>query len=171
MRIKKPSRPVFQDSGQDNGGECDGEKLLQCIMCNCMTIEEYLKRHIKYNHLITNEEILEKLYNLHYPNNFTTTASQTEDEDYSQRNKSSENSKPDSDSDGALQDHDYDGDDLDQQVEEEEDDEKCVICKSEKKVISPVATCSECNRKFHWACVNLTAKPDKNWLCESSGQI
>ena len=166
MRIKKPSRPAFQDTSHENGGEGDGEKLLQCIMCNCMTIEEYLKRHIKYNHLITNEEILEKLYNLHYPNNFTTIACQTEAEDCNLQSISSKKSRAESDSDDALQDHDYDGDDLDQQDEKEEDDEKCVLCKSEKKVISPVATCSECNRKFHWACVNLTAKPDRNWLCD-----
>ena len=47
--------------------EDEEEKLLQCIMCNCMTIEEYLKRHIRYNHLISKAEIIDKLYDLHYP--------------------------------------------------------------------------------------------------------
>ena len=51
-----------------------------------MTIEEYLKRHIRYNHLISKEEIIDKLYNLHYPANFVSVGTQTsaegEEEEY-----------------------------------------------------------------------------------------
>ena len=42
-----------------------------------MTIEEYLKRHIRYNHLISKDEIIDKLYNLHYPSESVSVATQT----------------------------------------------------------------------------------------------
>ena len=74
MKSKKKFDMIAGDDGSDESGE---EKLLQCIMCNCMTIEEYLKRHIRYNHLISKEEIIDKLYNLHYPKNFVTVGTQT----------------------------------------------------------------------------------------------
>ena len=179
MRIKKGNNPKAEMEDEKEENE---EKLIQCIMCNCMTIEEYLKRHIRYNHLISKEEIIDKLYHLHYPNNFQTVSTQTTatvktstENDEVIVNKvnvgigeNKENGKENSDSDDFFDNHDYDGDDLDEQVEdekEEEDDEKCALCKSERKVISPVATCCNCGKRYHWACVNLTSKPSKDWLC------
>ena len=47
-------------------------------MCNCTTIEDYLKRHIRYNHLICKDDIIEKLYQLHYPPEKKTIATQTD---------------------------------------------------------------------------------------------
>ena len=73
-----------------------------------------------------------------------------------------EPSRPPSGSDGGLDDNAYDGDDLDQHQDEEE---KCGVCQSQRKIISPVAACSRCSKKFHWACVNLTAKPGRDWTC------
>ena len=76
--MKNKKKKLTKDGEEsDESGE---EKLLQCIMCNCMTIEEYLKRHIRYNHLISKEEIIDKLYNLHYPKNFVSVGTQTVDE-------------------------------------------------------------------------------------------
>ena len=173
MRIKKPDPPSIKDGSPEKSEE--GEKLLQCIMCNCMTIEEYLKRHIRYNHLISKEEIIEKLYNLHYPDRLISTATQTtessidtetvaEDAAGNKDNADDDHvaSRPPSSSDGGLDDHTYDGDDPDQHQDEEE---KCAMCQSKRKVISPVAACSRCMKKFHWACVDLTAKPGRDWVC------
>ena len=165
MRIKKPDRPVIKDGSEEQ--EPSEEKLLQCIMCNCMTLEGYLKRHIRYNHLISKEEIIDKLYNLHYPDRLTSTATQTaetssghtEQDDSDRDRENVENDEPlgpASDSDNC------DGDDLDQHQDEEE---KCAKCGSRRKVISPVAACSHCHNKFHWACVDLTAKPGRDWVC------
>ena len=68
-----------EESEEEEEEDEDEEKLLQCIMCNCMTIEEYLKRHIRYNHLISKDEIVDKLYSLHYPSQAVSVATQTED--------------------------------------------------------------------------------------------
>ena len=161
MRIKKgnPQVKVAEELNNEDQGE---EKLMQCIMCNCMTIEEYLKRHIRYNHLISKEEIIDKLYNLHYPNNYKTTSTQTTTSTDTSTGETTENGNANSESEDNTN-YDYDGNDLDTQ--DEEDEEKCATCKSEKKVISPVATCCECGKRFHWACVNLTSKPGKDWMC------
>ena len=81
MRIKKAKGMKLVETRhpppKKEAGENEDEKLLQCIMCNCMTIEEYLKRHIRYNHLISKDEIIDKLYNLHYPPENASVATQT----------------------------------------------------------------------------------------------
>jgi hypothetical protein len=81
MRIKKHKGVKLTETRhpppRKDGGEEEEEKLLQCIMCNCMTIEEYLKRHIRYNHLISKDEIIDKLYNLHYPPENVSVSTQT----------------------------------------------------------------------------------------------
>ena len=41
--------------------------LIQCLLCECSTLEESLKTHIQYNHMIYKEQILTVLYDLHYP--------------------------------------------------------------------------------------------------------
>ena len=82
MRIKKhkgvKSAETRNPPPKKDGEDTEEEKLVQCIMCNCMTIEEYLKRHIRYNHLISKDEIIDKLYNLHYPSESVSVATQTE---------------------------------------------------------------------------------------------
>ena len=81
MRIKKHKGVKLTETRhpppKKDGEDGEEEKLLQCIMCNCMTIEEYLKRHIRYNHLISKDEIIDKLYNLHYPSESVSVATQT----------------------------------------------------------------------------------------------
>lgn len=82
MRIKKHKGVKLTETRhpppkKDGAGDDEEEKLLQCIMCNCMTIEEYLKRHIRYNHLISKDEIIDKLYNLHYPPESNSVSTQT----------------------------------------------------------------------------------------------
>ena len=137
MKSRKADR-----TGESEG--CEEEKLLQCVMCNCMTIEEYLKRHIRYNHLISKEEIIDKLYNLHYPANFVSVGTQTETsgEEYVARK---ENQNEDQ--------------------EREEEEETCGACETSESVISPKARCISCKLIYHWACVDLTSKPPKHWTC------
>ena len=81
MRIKKHKGVKLTETRhpppKKDGGDEEEEKLLQCIMCNCMTIEEYLKRHIRYNHLISKDEIIDKLYKLHYPPESVSVSTQT----------------------------------------------------------------------------------------------
>ena len=82
MRIKKhkgvKSAETRHPPAKKDGEDAEEEKLVQCIMCNCMTIEKYLKRHIRYNHLISKDEIIDKLYNLHYPSESVSVSTQTE---------------------------------------------------------------------------------------------
>ena len=32
--------------------------LIQCLLCECSTLEESLKAHIQYNHMISKDQIL-----------------------------------------------------------------------------------------------------------------
>ena len=145
MKSKKPD----VTGGGSEG--CEEEKLLQCVMCNCMTIEEYLKRHIRYNHLISKEEIIDKLYNLHYPANFVSVGTQTQ-------------------TDGE-EDTGYKKDNGVEEEEEEEKEETCGACETSESVISPKARCVSCKSIYHWACVDLTSKPPKHWTCSKCSKV
>ena len=159
MKSKKKFDMIAGDDGSDESGE---EKLLQCIMCNCMTIEEYLKRHIRYNHLISKEEIIDKLYNLHYPKNFVTVGTQTVGEHELRTTEDRVDDRHEEDEQELDQDVE-EGEELDEDVEEEE--ETCGACETNESVISPKATCSSCQEIYHWACVELTSKPGNSWSC------
>merc|ERR1711874_125181 len=44
-----------------------GIALIQCLLCESNTMEQTLKLHIQYNHMIYKEAVLQVLFNLHYP--------------------------------------------------------------------------------------------------------
>ena len=41
------------------------EDLIQCIMCTNRVPEEFLRRHIKFHHMIQKEEAVKKVYKMH----------------------------------------------------------------------------------------------------------
>ena len=43
------------------------DKSVNCEMCNCATMETYLKKHIQYNHMVHKKNIVDILYSIHYP--------------------------------------------------------------------------------------------------------
>ena len=47
--------------------EGEGIALIQCLLCETTTMEQTLKLHIQYNHMIYKKTVLEVLFNLHYP--------------------------------------------------------------------------------------------------------
>ena len=44
----------------------EDEDDLQCIMCNNKTLKDFLKKHIRFHHMIDKLELVEKLYNMHF---------------------------------------------------------------------------------------------------------
>jgi len=179
MRIKKHKGVKLLETRhpppkKNSDDEDEEEKLLQCIMCNCMTIEEYLKRHIRYNHLISKEDIIDKLYNLHYPTqseNVSTQTSVTWIDDLEQRG----NSKDDPDKGKKIRpkfrhQRDAESDDNDQyKPHHGGDDDEEVLCPACGDVEdgTPMIACDQCDRWYHWACVGLNCKPPKGqeWMC------
>jgi len=158
---------------KNSDDEDEEEKLLQCIMCNCMTIEEYLKRHIRYNHLISKEDIIDKLYNLHYPTQSVSVSTQTSViwvDDSEPRSNSKDdpdkgkkispkfrNYEPESDDD-RFKPHPGGGDD--------EEEVLCPAC-GDVEDGTPMIACDVCDRWYHWVCVGLHNKPPKGqeWMC------
>ncbi len=43
------------------------ERLVTCLLCGINTAEAYLKRHIRFNHIINNDSILDYMLQLHQP--------------------------------------------------------------------------------------------------------
>jgi len=170
------------------------EKLLTCIMCNCMTIEEYLKRHIRYNHLISKEEIIDKLYNLHYPSKSNNISTQTPGswssgdivrgesasqfshkgkERVSSKSHQGRSSYSDDDEPGySRRDSPQKGNRISPKnrkgraVSDDEEEVLCPAC-GDVEDGSPMIACDLCDRWYHWACVGLMCKPQKGkeWIC------
>jgi len=178
MRIKKHKGVKLLETRhpppkKNSDDEDEEEKLLQCIMCNCMTIEEYLKRHIRYNHLISKEDIIDKLYNLHYPTQSASVSTQTsvtwiDDLDHRA------NSKDDPDKGKKIRPkyrpkQEVQSDDNDQYKPHHGDDDEEVLCPACGDVEdgTPMIACDLCDRWYHWACVGLNCKPPKGqeWMC------
>ena len=179
MRIKKHKGVKLLETRhpppkKNSDDEDEEEKLLQCIMCNCMTIEEYLKRHIRYNHLISKEDIIDKLYNLHYPTQSVSESTQTSVtwiDDLEHRG----NSKDDPDKGKKIRpkhrhQREVESDDDDQyKPHHGGDDDEEVLCPACGDVEdgTPMIACDLCDRWYHWACVGLNCKPPKGqeWMC------
>eukprot|EP00092_Neocalanus_flemingeri_P013914 GFUD01015009.1.p1 GENE.GFUD01015009.1~~GFUD01015009.1.p1 ORF type:complete len:1844 (+),score=612.96 GFUD01015009.1:251-5782(+) len=181
MRIKKHKGVKLLETRhpppkKNSDDEDEEEKLLQCIMCNCMTIEEYLKRHIRYNHLISKEDIIDKLYNLHYPTQSVSVSTQTSVvwiDDLEHRG----NPKDDPDKGKKIRpkhrhQREVDSDDNDRYKDGPNhggDDEEEVLCPACGDVEdgTPMIACDLCDRWYHWACVGLNCKPPKGqeWMC------
>jgi len=53
------------------------EELLQCIMCTNQVPEEFLRRHIKFHHMIQKEEAIKKVYQMHLPGALVSANTQT----------------------------------------------------------------------------------------------
>ena len=43
------------------------ERLVTCLLCGINTADVYLKRHIRFNHIINNDSILDYMLQLHQP--------------------------------------------------------------------------------------------------------
>ena len=67
--MKPPLSPisVLASDPSDLILQASKSNLIQCLLCECSTLEESLKTHIQYNHMIYKEQILTVLYELHYP--------------------------------------------------------------------------------------------------------
>merc|ERR1712180_12469 len=167
MRIKKHKGVKLTDTRhpppkKNREGDDEEEKLLQCIMCNCMTIEEYLKRHIRYNHLISKDEIIDKLYNLHYPPQqvsvYTQTTSVTSAPEPNKRDDFDRHKKP------ILKNRIK----TEKIVEADDEEVLCPAC-GDVEDGTPMVACGVCDSWYHWVCVGLHTKPAKGteWLCTS----
>jgi len=152
-----------------------------------MTIEEYLKRHIRYNHLISKEEIIDKLYNLHYPPHSKSVSSQTSSSwtsDFDKGGRYPDAGSPkgkgrihpkdrpgrgrvDSDEEDNRDSHN--GGRRLQKESRKPSDEEEVLCPACGDVEdgTPMIACDICDRWYHWACVGLLSKPQKGkeWIC------
>ena len=53
------------------------EELLQCIMCTNQVPEEFLRRHIKFHHMIQKEDAIRKVYLMHMSADVISTNTQT----------------------------------------------------------------------------------------------
>ena len=53
------------------------EELLQCMMCTNQVPEEFLRRHIKFHHMIQKEEAIKKVYQMHLPEALVSVNTQT----------------------------------------------------------------------------------------------
>ena len=42
-------------------------QLIQCILCETKTLEDILRTHIQFNHMIQKESIVDMMFQLHYP--------------------------------------------------------------------------------------------------------
>jgi len=184
MRIKKHKGVKLLETRhpppkKNSDDEDEEEKLLQCIMCNCMTIEEYLKRHIRYNHLISKEDIIDKLYNLHYPTQSASVSTQTsvtwiddlehrgnpkDDPDKGKKIRPKHRHQRDVESDDN--DHYKDGSMLHNHGGDDEEEVLCPAC-GDVEDGTPMIACDLCDRWYHWACVGLNCKPPKGqeWMC------
>ena len=115
----------------------EDERLLQCVMCDCTTIEDYLKRHIRYNHLINKDEIIEILYQLHYPSEKTSIGTQTDDTWVKEDNNRRRNKSKDWDGGGW--------EDGTEDFSEEEDEVLCPACGDADDRTSMIA-CDLCDK-------------------------
>jgi len=164
------SRALANQSDEEE----EDDTLLQCIMCNCTTIEDYLKRHIRYNHLICKDDIIEKLYQLHYPPENCTISTQTDvtwvHGDKYKKEKYVEQDEQEYYSDGggmddAIEDHGMDN------GQSDEEEVLCPAC-GDVEDGTPMIACDLCDRWYHWVCVGITATPKKGqeWVCNGCGK-
>ena len=63
---------IYKDSDEE-----PEDDLLECIMCRNQMLVNLLKRHIKFHHMIQEEEIAGKIYNMHFSMNINTIETQT----------------------------------------------------------------------------------------------
>ena len=57
--------------------QADEEVLVECRLCESKTPVTYLKNHIRFNHLINNEDLFQRLVALHDPQATASAATQT----------------------------------------------------------------------------------------------
>ena len=55
------------DSASKQSKMEEEERLITCRLCGINTAQAYLKRHIRFNHIINNDSILEYMIRLHEP--------------------------------------------------------------------------------------------------------
>jgi len=54
------------------------DELLDCLMCRNETLVDFLRKHIKFHHMIQEDGIVEKLFSLHFPSEAVTIETQTQ---------------------------------------------------------------------------------------------
>lgn len=129
--------------------EFDESCLVDCKLCGSKTSSAYLRSHIRFNHLINNEALVDQMIGAHDRGEATRTASsQTkiswiyEKVDLNPREDSPLYLEEEADEDVEESSHDNDGGG---EVEDADEDQLCPECKDMDDTSAMIA-CEDCKR-------------------------